>query len=265
MSDRGLSDAAGRRAAPLLRLIDDGARAPAVNMAIDEALLRQPGPAVLRLYGWRPHAVSLGYFQPLAAFADLPPGTEVVRRSTGGGAIWHGDELTFALTADQALLPRALDATYALLHDALLLALADVGVAAVRVPDGTACGARPASRWCFEHPGRHDLVDGSGRKLVGSAQRRIQVSSLREAGPARVLHHGSIVLQRPAHTPFVAAIADHVDAIAAAPALRAAAAARMAAALGASVANDALTAAELAAADGFAAARFSAASFLAAR
>src|SRR5262249_59765485 len=147
---------------------------------------------------------------------------EMVRRSTGGGAIWHGDELTFALTVDAALLPRELDATYALLHDALALALADVGVAVARVPDGAACGARPASRWCFEHPGRHDLVDGSGRKLVGSAQRRIQVASLRERGPARVLHHGSLVLRRPARTPFVAAVADHVDAHAAAPALRAA-------------------------------------------
>ena len=181
-----------------------------------------------------------------------------MRRSTGGGAIWHGDELTFALTADAALLPRGLDATYALLHDALALALADVGVAVARVVDGAACGARPASRWCFEHPGRHDLVDGSGRKLLGSAQRRIR-------GPARVLHHGSIVLRRPARTPFVAAVADHVDADAAAPALRAAVAARLAAALGALVARDALTAAEFAAADGFAAARFSAASFLAAR
>jgi len=245
-------------AAPLLRLIDDGPRAPAANMAIDEALLRRPGPAVLRLYGWRPHAVSLGYFQPLAAFADLPPGTEIVRRSTGGGAIWHADELTFALTADAALLPRELDASYALVHDALALALADVGVPVVRVPDGASCGARPTSPWCFEHPGRHDLVDGSRRKLVGSAQRRIR-------GPARVLHHGSIVLHRPARTPFVAAVADHVDADAAAPALRTAVAARLARAVGAVAACDALTAAELAAAAGLAAARFSAASFLAAR
>src|SRR5204862_189999 len=76
-------------------------------------------------------------------------------------------------------------ATYALVHDALALALADVGVAVARVPDGAACGARPAWRWCFQHPGRHDLVDGSGRKLLGSAQRRIRA-------PARVLHHGSI-------------------------------------------------------------------------
>jgi hypothetical protein len=80
-----------------------------------------------------------------------------------------------------------------------------------------------------------------------------------------VLHHGSIALQRPAQTPFVAAVADHVDAGAAAPALRAAIAARLAQALGARAARDALTAAELAAADGFAATRFSAPSFLAAR
>lgn len=106
-----------------LRVLDDGARPPAENMAIDEALLRGGGLPSLRLYGWQPHAVSLGYFQKVDDFADLPIDTVIVRRSTGGGAIHHGDEITFALTLDANLLPKDLDQSYVLLHDAVRAAL----------------------------------------------------------------------------------------------------------------------------------------------
>jgi lipoate-protein ligase A len=199
-----------------LRCIDDEAGEAAWNMALDEALLRAGDGAALRLYGWRPHAVSLGYFQRASDFVDLPAGTAIVRRATGGGAIHHGDELTFALALDAALLPRDPDRAYALLHDAVARALLGVGVTVTRVQDGAAPAARPHARWCFQVPGRHDLVAADGRKLCGSAQRRV-----RTAAGARVLHHGSIVLERPALTPFAAAIADGTDAAIAAPALRA--------------------------------------------
>ncbi len=188
-----------------LRVLDDGARPPAENMAIDEALLRGGGLPSLRLYGWQPHAVSLGYFQKVDDFADLPIDTVIVRRSTGGGAIHHGDEMTFALTLDADLLPKDLDQSYVLLHDAVRAALSDLGVHCTRQTTGAACGARPDVRWCFATAGRHDLVDAHGRKLVGSAQRRLRNEH------ARVLHHGSIVLQKPALTPFVAAIADQIE------------------------------------------------------
>ena len=209
----------------LLRVLKDGSRTPTENMAVDEALLRSSGPPTLRLYGWRPHAVSLGYFQKLADFADLPPGTPIVRRSTGGGAIHHGDEVTFALAVDASALPSDIDASYVLLHDAVRAALADIGVACTRLTSGPSCGARPGVRWCFAEPGRHDLVDQQGRKLVGSAQRRIRTDR------ARILHHGSIVLERPALTPFVAAIADQRPLAEASPALHESLVARIASAL----------------------------------
>lgn len=184
-----------------LRVIRDGDGPAAWNMAVDEALLQLAATPTLRLYGWRPHAVSLGWFQRWADFADLPAGLDVVRRLTGGGAICHGDELTFSLALDAELLPRDVTASYALLHDAAVAALADVGVASERLAGGKPAGARPRERWCFAEPGDGDLVTPAG-KLLGSAQRRVR------APRPRVLHHGSLVLRRPGLTPFVAAVAD---------------------------------------------------------
>lgn len=196
--------AGGRPGDGRLRVLLDGAGPADWNMAVDAALLQAGGPTTLRLYGWQPHAVSLGYFQAIADFADLPPGTPIVRRCTGGGAIHHGDELTFALTGDLLLLPRDIAASHRLLHDAVVAALGPIGVPCRRQDHGPANGARPQQRWCFAEPGRDDVVTGAG-KLVGSAQRRV------ERPDRRFLHHGSLVLRRPALTPFVGAVEDHVQ------------------------------------------------------
>jgi lipoate-protein ligase A len=184
-----------------LRVLLDAPAEGAWNMAVDEALLAAAAPPTLRIYGFEPHTVSLGYFQSLGDFRDLPPGTPLVRRLTGGGAIHHGDELTFALAVDAELLPPDVAASYRLLHDAAIAALADAGIASRRHDAGAAAGARPAQRWCFAGPGNDDVVTRCG-KLLGSAQRRVR------SPQPRVLHHGSIVLRRPALTPFVAAVED---------------------------------------------------------
>src|SRR5690606_25770546 len=154
------------------------------NMAADEALLQLGEAPALRLYGWRPHAVSLGYFQRFADFADLPATTPIVRRLTGGGAIHHGDELTFALVADADVLGSDIPASYRLVHDAAIAALAACGIDSHRQSQGDGLAARPTERWCFAEPGRDDVVTERG-KLLGSAQRRIRQPR------ARVLHHGS--------------------------------------------------------------------------
>lgn len=182
-------------------MIVDAPAEAAWNMAVDEALLQRAAGPTLRLYGWSPHAVSLGYFQKWADFADLAATTPIVRRLTGGGAIHHGDEVTFTLVVDATLLPNDVAASYSLLHDAAIAALADVDVTATRHPAGPLAGARPTERWCFALPGRDDVVTPAG-KLLGSAQRRVRTPR------PRVLHHGSLVLRRPNLTPFVAAIED---------------------------------------------------------
>ncbi len=187
----------------VLRVLVDPPGGAAWNMAVDDALLQRGAAPTLRLYGWSPHAVSLGWFQRFVDFRDLPVGTPVVRRRTGGGAIHHGDEVTFALALDADVLPRDVADSYRLLHDAVVEALSRVGVASQRIPAGHAPTPRPSDRWCFSDAGRDDLVTPRG-KLLGSAQRRLRTPR------ARVLHHGSLVLQRPALTPFVAAVADAV-------------------------------------------------------
>jgi lipoyl(octanoyl) transferase len=197
-----------------LRVLDTGPGEPAFNMALDEALLLGGGPPVLRLYQWRPHAVSLGYFQDSAPFRTLPAALPIVRRLTGGGAILHGEELTFSVVVDAELLPRDIEDSYSLLHDAVVAALRSVGVPSERL----LAGARPAPRggaaWCFQEPGRGDLVTPAGRKLLGSAQRRVQKPR------PRVLHHGSLVLRAPELTPFCGSIADSQDPDAVLPALQ---------------------------------------------
>jgi len=185
-------------------LIDEPGDA-AQNMAVDGALLELATVPTLRIYGWQPHAVSLGYFQPFADFEDLPDDVVLVRRSTGGGAIHHGDELTFSLVLDATRLPGDIGQSYVVLHDAIVRALARVGVTCRRASGGPTHTARPCDRWCFQTPVDGDLITDQG-KLLGSAQRRTKTGYGNRR--ARILHHGSLVLQRPSLTPFVAAVAD---------------------------------------------------------
>lgn len=186
-----------------LRVLVDAPAEAAWNMAVDGALLELAEGPTLRIYGWQPHAVSLGYFQKIADFADLPKGTSIVRRTTGGGAIHHGDELTFSLALPASLLPSDIAESYVVLHDAIVRALAAIGVTCCRATSSKVATARPNSRWCFETPVRDDLITDAG-KLLGSAQRRTNTAE------PRVLHHGSLVLNQPQHTPFVAAVCDQV-------------------------------------------------------
>jgi lipoate-protein ligase A len=172
------------------RLVDDldRARDAAAQMAADEALLDEvaagAAPA-LRLYRWSPPAMSLGRFQPDAdvdtdACARL--GVEVVRRPTGGMALLHGGDLTYAVAMPRPEGPEGgVDPVYRHLAGGLIAGLARLGVAAaVARHDG------PAGPVCFAGQQGADLRVGD-RKLCGSAQ-------VRRAGA--VLQHGSVLLER---------------------------------------------------------------------
>jgi lipoate-protein ligase A len=178
----------------VLHVYRDSALDGASNMARDEHLLEARGdvPAVLRLYAWSPPAISLGYFQAYAALSALPAelrALDVVRRTTGGGAILHDREITYCLIVDQALpvAGRAPAELYRLVHECWRDALAAAGVATALAPEHLPLPTpRSGPFFCFEKPGRTDLLLGEA-KLLGSAQRRV---------PGRVLQHGSLLLER---------------------------------------------------------------------
>ncbi len=182
---------------------DDG-DGPA-NMARDEALLdlvaEEPGAAVFRTYGWTVPTLSLGYFQTTAEMQSDPRwrAVPVVRRPTGGGAIWHDREITYALAIPVgSALARKSDALYQAVHHGIAALLRDFGVAAS--PRGETGAGAPGSRpfLCFRDRDRADIVVGDV-KLVGSAQRR-------RAGA--ILQHGSILLERSPITPELPGAAD---------------------------------------------------------
>ena len=158
-------------------------------MAVDEALLRaaQAGaPPALRFYSWDGAWLSLGLAQrldPARRAACRRAGVGIVRRATGGRAVLHGADLTYAVAARAEELPAGLQATYALLGEGLRKGLASLGVAAEpgRTP---AASPREAGFDCFQSLATDELAV-AGRKLAGSAQRRTL---------AEVLQHGSLRL-----------------------------------------------------------------------
>src|SRR5918994_361276 len=84
-----------------IRTLETGYNPAATNMAIDEALMETVGEVpILRMYGWCPAAVSIGYFQSLNEEVNFAKcreiGVDVVRRLTGGGAVLHEFELTYS-------------------------------------------------------------------------------------------------------------------------------------------------------------------------
>jgi lipoate-protein ligase A len=158
------------------------------NMAIDQALLSRAaerGERWLRLYRWAPHCLSFGRHEPAARRYDRQRaetlGLDTVRRPTGGRAVWHSDELTYAVALPAAGLGGVREVC-AEIHAMLRDGLSRLGVAVVAAE--TAPALRPGAGACFAAPAGGELMLG-GRKVVGSAQ-------LRERGA--LLQHGTILL-----------------------------------------------------------------------
>jgi lipoate-protein ligase A len=164
-------------------------------MAIDEAILIGVGgghsPPTLRFYGWKPAALSIGYFQKAEDEVDLHElrrrGLGFVRRPTGGRAVLHDNELTYSVIVPESHpgMPASVGDACRLLNRGLACGLRRLGIDArpAGLPDG---GKRPvspaASAACFDSPSSYELVAG-GRKIAGSAQ-------MRQRGA--ILQHGSV-------------------------------------------------------------------------
>ncbi|MDD2337661.1 MAG: lipoate--protein ligase family protein [Geobacteraceae bacterium] len=183
----------------LWRLLDTGPLDGPSNMALDEALLScfDPGSSLplLRLYGWNPPAFSLGRFQKPEEVLDLErcagAGIPVVRRVTGGGCIFHAEELTYSMVCTPGQISDIIGVkeSFRRLCGFLLLAYHKIGLSPAFAVDSP---QRPGSLGertplCFAGTEEYDiLVDG--RKLGGNAQRRSR---------GLIFQHGSIPL-RPA-------------------------------------------------------------------
>jgi lipoate-protein ligase A len=159
--------------------------------------------AYLRTYGWTTPTLSLGYFQRLTEVQADPrfQSVAMVRRLTGGGAIWHHHEVTYALivTADHPL-ARPSTRLYHTVHAAIAVALVEAGISAARRGDAGRSGRGDQKRpvLCFTDAGPDDIVT-NGVKIVGSAQRR--------RGRA-VLQQGSLLLARSCRTPELIGVCD---------------------------------------------------------
>jgi lipoate-protein ligase A len=161
------------------------------DVALLEAVSQGESHPALRLYGWDPPCLSLGRHQGEEA-ADLDfclaEGVDVVRRPTGGRALLHHLELTYAVVApvSKQPLPRGLQEAYRSICGALVRAMRALGVDA-ELTGGEVNLQLPGPRTtvpCFEAPAGGEVVVG-GRKLIGSAMR---------AHGSTILQHGAILL-----------------------------------------------------------------------
>lgn len=176
---------------PAWRLIRSGALPGAMNMALDDALLHAVAagmsPPVLRLYRWQPATLTLGYAQAAGEGVDLDAcraaGIDVVRRPTGGRAVLHDREVTYAVIAPVGgSFGATVTESYRVIAGVLHEALKNFDLPAELVP-GRQRGQQGRAV-CFTAPAQYELLIG-GCKVAGCAQKR--------RGNA-FLQHGSIPL-----------------------------------------------------------------------
>ncbi len=196
----------------------------AIDEAVASAVAEQSVPPTLRFYGWSRPTLSLGYFQSIG---DAGPWSEsdidLVRRSTGGGAIMHHHELTYSLSLPLTdSQPGAREGMYRGVHSCVIASLREMNVASfayrdtikasfgsvdvsrLLAPELAPAGLRPSAIGrnepflCFERRTDEDLICG-GYKILGSAQRRVR---------GGVVQHGSLLLSVSPHTSVLPGIVD---------------------------------------------------------
>src|SRR5437667_7361540 len=143
--------------------LDDSSRSAAMNMAIDEALLEIATIPLIRFYRWNSPALSFGYFGKFAAVADYAAERDLVRRWTGGGIVFHGDDLTYSIVipVSDPIFAESSMSIYEKIHRALAGVLAETRQYAIVAAIGDR-GARVSDADCNEHcfanPVRADVM-----------------------------------------------------------------------------------------------------------
>jgi lipoate-protein ligase A len=170
----------------------DDAHEPALNMALDEALLLTAaarGRPLLRFYEWDRPAVTIGYVQ---RFDAAPAGFAVVRRPTGGGVVYHDHDLTYTVVVPEGHWLTDLDRmrSYRSLNRSVQAGLGRCRLTASLAASDIPHQVDRMTMVCFRNPTRYDVLL-SGRKVAGSAQRRtaeglLHQGSLHFGGPLPV-------------------------------------------------------------------------------
>ncbi len=161
------------------------------NMAADLDLLGKirEGEAIVRLYQWQPYCISLGKNQSSELVRTERcrlDGVDIVHRPTGGRAVLHAEELTYCVAVVEEHLGHA-EWVYWRIGEILVQALCHIGVPAslARVGDDLRRAYHtPSGLSCFSSTTEYE-VQAEGKKIVGSAQRRMD---------GKILQHGSILL-----------------------------------------------------------------------
>ena len=153
-----------------IRILETGYNPGPWNMALDEVLMysvKYDDIPILRLYGWQPAAVSIGYFQSMDEEVDVKKckqiGIDVVRRITGGGAVLHESELTYSFITKTY--PKSIMESYNLICDPVVMCINKLGFNAKFAP-------------------LNDIVVNN-KKVSGNAQTRRKNT---------LLQHGTILL-----------------------------------------------------------------------
>lgn len=170
------------------RLIDTGQNDGFFNMAMDETVMHfvrewEVMPTI-RLYQWNPPCLSLGYFQTLSD-VNLAKCREkqvsVVRRLTGGKAVFHDKELTYSIICPGSYFPKSVKESYKIISTPILETLRQLKLNVSLKNDNV---VKTISPICFQESSFYE-VNINGKKIVGSAQARIKNV---------LLQHGSILL-----------------------------------------------------------------------
>ncbi len=170
-------------------LVDSGDADGEKNMAVDLAMINvaKRGTPILRIYGWNPPAFSIGKFQKMEEInSDFlrKKGYSIVRRPSGGRAVLHHDEVTYAVALPEYMLFKSVIRTYLELSKALVEGLNTMGLKC------EIARKRSKERYtdfaaCFATTSIHEIMI-NGKKFVGSAQTRKD---------GMILQHGSIPMK----------------------------------------------------------------------
>ncbi len=178
-----------------IRFIDTGVSRGRFNMAADYFVARNfLDRPTFRVYRWDPYCVSLGYNQDISEIDRTECGKrgyDIVRRETGGRAVFHSEELTYSMVIPKSsrFYSDSILEVYNKISNALVKALRASGIPEAdlkkgKAPDFKELYKDKLSSICFSSTSTFEVVLGE-KKLVGSAQKRLKDS---------VLQHGSILV-----------------------------------------------------------------------